>query len=199
MPEDFYPALRLSPGPKDTALDKQTYSALQAFARLAVVPYNQQHTPRIVVKTLNQAGVEVTYLANAKAFPPGVQPAFALKEGYLVLASSPAAVARFGKPRPRADAPLLRLSLRELGRQLEANRPYLTRALAERQNLTPAAAAHLVRPLATRRQIAHGTLSKGEPLRLGRLAAGLPGGHTCLSGRVMRRTSISASNILGSP
>src|SRR5207245_6085374 len=61
--------------------------------------------------------IEVKYLVNDESFPPGLRPAFALKDGYLVLATSPEAIRRFrGTPsetsaRPIGEVPLLRLSL----------------------------------------------------------------------------------------
>ena len=48
--------------------------------------------------------VEIKYLANDKAYPPGLQPAFALKGGYLVLASSPEAIRRFTPPTGRTPS-----------------------------------------------------------------------------------------------
>jgi hypothetical protein len=133
-------ALRVHPGPKEAPVDQSVFKAMQFFAGLAVWNYN--HKPPLRVKGVIQGKVEVKYLAGEKAFPPGVQPAFALKDGYLVLASSPAAVLRFGPTRPagKGDVPLLRLSSRELSVLLQARRQQLIDYLAERQGTSRDAA-----------------------------------------------------------
>lgn len=116
---------------KDGSLGQSLVSALNSFAILAVLDHNSKHPDKMSIKSVMQGKVDVKYLAHDKAFPPGFQPSFAFKEGYLVLASSPAAVRRFdpGNPRstpPSADEfPLLRLSLKSLRTYLTARRAAL--------------------------------------------------------------------------
>ncbi|HXG08449.1 MAG TPA: hypothetical protein VNK04_01540, partial [Gemmataceae bacterium] len=108
--------------------------------------YNRQHQDQILLKAVRQGDVEVKYLTGDRAFPPGLQPAFTLHEGYLVLASSPEALRRLGIASPVSVAPsekgrgkggndevlLLRISLKELHRYLNTYREPLIAASAER-------------------------------------------------------------------
>ncbi|MDB5308734.1 MAG: hypothetical protein JWO38_2936 [Gemmataceae bacterium] len=69
----------------------------------ARVAYNSGHTDQIDLEETQDGDVVITSLVGEKAFPPGIRPSFALKDGYLVLAGSPDAVKRFR--RPAANAP----------------------------------------------------------------------------------------------
>jgi hypothetical protein len=139
-------ALRVRGGPRRAPVDRAVGRALEFFATLGVVHYNSTHKEAVKLRALKQGDVEVRYLAGAADWPAGLEPAFALKAGYLVLASSPAAVRRFRDgpasppPAPGGEVPLLRLSLRDLARLLEARREGLVTFLAER-NGVPAEAA----------------------------------------------------------
>ena len=62
-----------------------------SYARFAALSYRNQGKA-VAPRSLRQDRTEVRYLAGEGAFPPGVQPAYALKDGYLVFASSPEAV-----------------------------------------------------------------------------------------------------------
>jgi len=108
-----------------------------------------RHLPIIILtgKSETQDKVEVKFLAHDQLFLPGLQPAFALKESYLLFASSPDAVRRFAAAgaSQRADAsaevPLLRLSIRELRRFLHERRDLLSSYAAEMHSLTRQEAA----------------------------------------------------------
>jgi hypothetical protein len=137
-------ALRIQPGPQGAPVDEAVFQALQFFAGMAVAAHNSTHKTPIRLKGLRQGTIEVKYLAGEGAFPPGVQPAFALKDGYLVLASCPAALERFRtrKPSRGADAPLagdevplLRVSLPRLARLLQDRREALTTFLSEKNHV----------------------------------------------------------------
>jgi hypothetical protein len=56
----------------------------------------------------------VSYLVNDSLFPRGFRPAFAMKDGCLVVAGSPDAVRRFAAPsrveKPADEAPIMRAS-----------------------------------------------------------------------------------------
>jgi hypothetical protein len=117
-------ALRIRPGPPGKPpTEKAIAGALGLFAWLAVQEHNRKHKDQMDLKKEIQDGVEVRYFINDKKFPPGLRPAFAVKGGYLVLASCPEAVRRFAaeaEPAPPAkDSPLLRLSLRRFGQFLK--------------------------------------------------------------------------------
>src|SRR5262249_26548574 len=79
-------ALAVRPGPGKIAVDRTLINGIRLLAGWAVFQYN------LTLKKLDQNGIEIQYLANDKVFPSGLQPAFALKEGYLLLASSPEAI-----------------------------------------------------------------------------------------------------------
>ncbi|HMF11174.1 MAG TPA: DUF3352 domain-containing protein, partial [Gemmataceae bacterium] len=127
-------ALRVRPGDKPPYVDQSLFAALTGLAQAAVIDHNGKHAQRMTFKTQLQDRVEVKYLAGAAHLPAGLEPAFALKDGYLVVASSPEAIRRFeatAAPPPAGEAPLLRISLKEVRRYVEARRPELAAALAE--------------------------------------------------------------------
>jgi hypothetical protein len=135
-------AVRVRPGDRGAPVDQALLSVVKSYAFLAVIDHNRQHKDQLSLKTEHQDEVEVKYLAG-DSLPAGLNPAFALKDGYLVLASSPEAVRRFGRPAaevPR-DAggpfPLLRLSLGELRRYVQERREPLAQATAEKNGMTP--------------------------------------------------------------
>jgi hypothetical protein len=111
-------ALRVDPGKTKPPVDQALVNALNSFAVLAVLGYNKDHPDApLYLKDTEQGPVQIKYFANDKQFPPGLQPAYGLKDGYLVFASSPEAIRRFTANQAAAPAgteiPLLRLSLRD--------------------------------------------------------------------------------------
>jgi hypothetical protein len=134
-------ALRIQPGAKEPPLDRFLLDALNSAAMLGVVTYNNKHSDEMILKVAMQDKVEVKYLTNDKCFPSGFQPAFALKEGYLVLASSPAAMQQFrraaGAAAPSAaEIPLVRLSLLEARAFIKGHLDQLAAMLAEKDGIT---------------------------------------------------------------
>jgi hypothetical protein len=82
-------ALRIQPG----GIDHAMLNVLNSLALLAVFAYNGSHPDQITFHALEK--LEGGYLSNDQEFPAGFQPAFTLKNGYLILASSPIALDRF--------------------------------------------------------------------------------------------------------
>jgi hypothetical protein len=114
--------------------------ALNSLALLGVFAYNGSHPDQITFHSLDK--MEGSYLANEAQFPPGFQPAFALKEGFLVLGSSPEAIRRFvlkpaSMPPAAADIPLFRLSLHELAQYLSAHQSALAEHIAKKNEGHP--------------------------------------------------------------
>ncbi|HJT76905.1 MAG TPA: hypothetical protein VJ739_06845, partial [Gemmataceae bacterium] len=135
-------AVRLRPGPKAPPVDEALLSALNSYALVAVAGYNATHPDRLSLKQTTQDGVAVKFFAN-EHLPPGLRPAYALKDGYLLLATGPEWIARFGAaaPRPGADGvPLARLSLKDLRRYLEDRRGPLAGAIADKNQISRAEA-----------------------------------------------------------
>ncbi len=114
-------ALRVRRGDAAASAPLTILGALNAFAMLAVLSHNREHPDPASLQTIRQDRVEVKYLVNDSLFPPGFQPAFAFKDGFVLLASAPEAIRRFNTvtsplasaPSPE-EVPLLRLSLRAL-------------------------------------------------------------------------------------
>jgi hypothetical protein len=133
-------AVRVRPGDRGAGVDQALFTAVKFYASLWVVDYNSHHKDQTSVKTEQQEQVEVKYLANEQ-FPLGVSPALALKDGYLLFASSPEVVRRFGVVRPAGTAeaeefPLLRLSLKDLRQYLQERREMLAQATAEKNQIS---------------------------------------------------------------
>ena len=103
--------------------------------RTARVVYNATHADQIEVKETRDGDVLIRSLANAKRFPPGVRPSFALKGGYLIVASSPEAIKAFKAPaggaKPGEGAPLIRFSASATRAYLTTHRTKLAKFLAE--------------------------------------------------------------------
>jgi hypothetical protein len=135
-------ALRISPGTANVAADRAVWYALNALAALAVFHHNHGQPGQLILKSTLQDKIEVNYLVNEEQFPPGLQPAFALKGGYLILASAPEAIQRFGavpSGTPASDSgsvPLLKLSLRGWCAFLREQREPLLAYTAARNQLS---------------------------------------------------------------
>jgi hypothetical protein len=133
-------ALRVRP---DRGADQALLSAVDFYARLAAMTSRNQGKA-VAFKSELQDKVEVKYLVSDSVFPAGFQPAYALKDGYFLLASSPDLVRRFGKAsatRAPGEVPLLRLSAKALHQYLSEHRDTLVPLLAEKNNLSAAEAA----------------------------------------------------------
>ena len=103
--------------------------------RTARVAYNAGHTDQIELRETKAGDVVIRSLVNDKAFPPGFRPSFAMKGGYLLLASSPDAIAAFqpptGKSEPGAEVPLARFSASVTRVYLQAHRIQVAKLLAD--------------------------------------------------------------------
>ncbi|HLJ93589.1 MAG TPA: DUF3352 domain-containing protein [Gemmataceae bacterium] len=133
-------ALRVRPGSMSAPVDLAVLNALNALATLAVFHHNGGQPGPLSLKSLLQDRIEVKYLVNDEQFPQGLQPAFALNGGYLIVASSPDAIRRFRTipaqtaTEPAADVLLLTLSLRGWCQFLRERRePILEYAAAKNQ------------------------------------------------------------------
>src|SRR5262249_28198494 len=117
-------ALRVRSGGPAKRVDQALLTGLNSLAFALVVSYNQSHTDAMKLSTELQYKVDMKYLSNDKLFPAGCRPAFAFKDGYLVLASSPEAVKEFrstknGPETSAAETPLLRCSVKALRNYLK--------------------------------------------------------------------------------
>ncbi len=127
----------------DQGADEAVLAAVDFYVRLAMMAHRGSGKA-IALKSLRQDKVEVKYLAGEGVFPAGVQPAYALKDGYLVFASSPEVLRRFGPAtaaKASGEGPLLRLSAKALHRYLTESRAALVPVVAEKNNLSKDEAA----------------------------------------------------------
>jgi hypothetical protein len=123
--------------------DQAIYKALQFFVNIGLFEHNRTHDQPIQLRTLQQGPVEIKHLANDELFPAGFQPALALKDGYLMLATSPAAVAAFKRHDQAThgdDVPLVRFAPAELAQSMRQHRSKLIEHTVQKQNVARAAA-----------------------------------------------------------
>lgn len=144
FPHVFF-AVRIRDKAGDEDYGPGLVKTMQVLANAGVKDYNRKHKDQIALKSEVQGGVEVHFLVNDAKFPKGFRPAFALKDGYLVLASSPEALARFTKqsetPAPDRVCPLMKLSFKQLSALVKERKDTIVALLAEKRKLQPAAAA----------------------------------------------------------
>jgi hypothetical protein len=142
LPQTMF-ALAVKSGSNDQPVDKSLFKAVELFAGIAVLDYNKKNPNSVIrLQTVMQDKVEVLCLSNDKVFPPGFQPACALKDGFLLVASSPDAILKFRvhdrRPDERKETPLLRLSAPELAKLLEHRREHILINLTDRQQMSAA-------------------------------------------------------------
>ena len=103
-------ALQVQPGDKASPVDQALLNQLNFFANLAVFGHAQRFPNQpLEMKTMTIGKTSATYLESA-ALPPGVQPAYALREGFLLVSSSPEWIRRFAAPTARSAPDALRRS-----------------------------------------------------------------------------------------
>ncbi len=135
-------ALRVAPGPVSAPVDQALLRAIHSFMFFAVLGHNQANPDKAVtLKTQFQDKHEVKYLVGERAFPPGVQPALTLRQGFLLLAGSPEAFRRFREvtsPPPAASGtvPVARLSLKDWRLYLQERRAPLSQEMAGKNGIS---------------------------------------------------------------
>jgi hypothetical protein len=132
-------ALQVKPGSKDLAVDRTLFNAVEIFAGFAILDHNKKNPQSLIrLETIKQGDVEVKYLAG---LPDGLQPACALKDGFLIFATSPAAIAEFRlrdkRPGEPKEALLLRVSAPELAKLLDHRRQHILNSLTAEKKMTP--------------------------------------------------------------
>ena len=126
------------PSPEETLTD-----ALKTIGGLLALTRKNEGKPTVLKGELD-GKTRIISLVSDKDFPPGFQPAGAVKNGWLLLASSPAAIRRFGSTATESKAangalvPLVRVSVTNLAGS------YLKDAERRQQLAGTLAAAHQV-------------------------------------------------------
>jgi hypothetical protein len=134
-------AVRVAPGNKAPPVDEELLKAISSLAQVAVFAHNQAHpTTPLSLKTVEVNKRSVKYLDGEGVFPPGLQPAFALVDGRLLLASSPEVIRGFGAapaPPPQAGSPvpLVRVSAKAWRDFLRLRRKDVVAFLADKNQL----------------------------------------------------------------
>lgn len=131
-------ALRIRPGSGDVPADQTLLDTINFFANKAVFDYNGKNSDRLTLKTVTQDKVEVKYFVNEKRFPPGFQPAYAIKDSYLLMTDSPETIRSFkigAGATAVEEVPLLRASLVTLRGYLKERREPLLDYLAEKNQI----------------------------------------------------------------
>ena len=136
-------AVRIQKGDPAAPADLTVLDALQSLATLAVVQRNGMKPGSLSLKLKVHEGITIRYIDGGTGFPPGFQPAFALRDGFVLVASSPAALLRF-KPNSQVikagasnqETPMLRLSMRQVESYLSENHDALTSFISEKNQLS---------------------------------------------------------------
>lgn len=146
VPQSLF-ALRVNANRARKSLPRDLLDALDFASRLAIFAHSGQHRDQpMTLKKTEVARQEVHYLASERGLPPGIQPAYGLLDGYLVLSSSLDNLTRFARTPPAApsddpSAPLLRISLKAWRSYLQERREPIVQFLIERNKLSRDAAA----------------------------------------------------------
>jgi hypothetical protein len=134
-------ALAVRPGGGVERVDESLFKGAQFLAGLAVADHNRKNPGApIRIESVQQGKVTVKYLRQDQLFPPGFRPAGALKDGFLLFATSPGAIARFTSHAAtvptQGEAPLLRVSPAELANLLRLRRAQVLLDLRHKHQLS---------------------------------------------------------------
>jgi hypothetical protein len=134
-------ALRVRRGNIERPADLTVMNGLNALAAMAVFHHNAGKPGSLSLRSILQDKLEVRVLVNEAEFPLGVEPAFALKAGYLVVAGSSDLIERFptsatAGPAATGEFPLLRVSVKDLANYLTERRSTFV-ALGAKHNHIP--------------------------------------------------------------
>jgi hypothetical protein len=138
-------AVAIKPGNGPEPVDEALHKGVQLLAGLAVVDHNRNHPELpIKVESEQQGPITVKFLSQPKLFPPGFRPACALKDGFLVFATSPEAIARFGpraaQPAAGGATPLMQFAPPELAHLLRLRRVAVVTHIRDKHQLSAEAA-----------------------------------------------------------
>jgi len=131
-------ALAVKPGDKGQKVDENLYKMVHMFAGFAALDHNNKNPNNLLRRDIVMQGkVEVTYLSSDKLFPADFQPACALKDGYMLFATSPEGIEQFQKHDGKAtmregETPIVRVSTREVAKLLQQRREHILQKLPEK-------------------------------------------------------------------
>ncbi|MFO0864738.1 MAG: DUF3352 domain-containing protein [Gemmataceae bacterium] len=151
LPPQALFALRMERNKGEPAVDQALVKSLQVFIGFSLFDWNRKSKTPIRLRTKKQDGAEIHFLSHDKQFPPGFQPSFGLKDGYLILATAPEAFARFAPTAksPSDEVPVARLCPALVADLLKHHKDAAMAALMERQGLGEQAAREKLDALRT--------------------------------------------------
>jgi hypothetical protein len=152
---DWFPrvlvAIRVRSGASDPPAAVVLTDALNYLAAVVVFAQNGGHAGPWALRVTVQDRVVVRYLVSEEKFPKGCQPAFALKDGYLLVASSPDLIREFHferrTPPPAKDGsniPLFRFSVTQTQSYLRECREPLVQYITHKNQTAGGAASALM-------------------------------------------------------
>ena len=146
-------AVAVKSAPQGAPVDQLLFRSTQMFAGLFIYEHNRKSKDHLIqFRSVQQGNVEVKYLIQDQFFPPGFQPAIALKDGYFLVATSPQAIAQFRAgtfPRSEsAEVPLVKISPLELSKVVRERRDLLLEQMIKKGKETPETANHILDGLA---------------------------------------------------
>jgi hypothetical protein len=115
-------ALGIGSGKERERVEQSISDAMDVLITLLRAGHNTKQPEPIRVRTERQGGVEIKYLTH-ESFPAGFQPAYALKDGFFFLATSPEVIRRTRPADSQTPAAnrILSVSLRQLDKFLKEN------------------------------------------------------------------------------
>jgi hypothetical protein len=120
-------------GPKGKDAAKALTQALDYGFLMARIGYNASHKDQLELREEKDGEVVIKSLSG-EVFPADFRPCFALKDGYLLLSSSPDAIKSFqaptGEPKPGGEVPLARFNAASTRDYLSSHAPQLAKLLA---------------------------------------------------------------------
>lgn len=136
-------AVRLSEGKGDTPVDRTIFDILNGVVQLGIVAHNVKNPDEtIVYRRTKKDSQDIRYLESDKLFPTGLQPAIALQDGFLIVASSPDVIRNYTSllkklvPGKDDSARLGWISFRALQSYIQARMDPLAEEIARTHNLT---------------------------------------------------------------
>lgn len=130
-------ALRVRPGDETKPVGRALYDGLHTVGIMAIFAHNKNNADPISLRTDSQDKVEVKYLGSERGQVVGIQPAFALKDGFLLLASTPDVIRRFQPGARQLEVgTMLQVSVKEMRSFVRQRLDDLSALLAEKHNIS---------------------------------------------------------------
>lgn len=140
-------ALAVKPLPKERPADQAIAKAIAMGVGAGILAHNLNNPHPFKLEKITQGMIELTVVKNEKLLPPGVHPTYALKDGFLLVASSPEAIADFRvreTPPANGETPLVRIAPRQWSRLIKTHRQEAINHLVLKNNEPLQAATTLV-------------------------------------------------------